>query len=158
MCVSLLDRVHSPDSHGSAGLVSRLISVKSLSSNAHNVRQPTPSEGRQRWHYDTPSSPHQPPDPFTISDDYGRCWSMGTAAATARAAVPSRDYGPDRAAGGLRRSTLWKADDTTKRPSASWPTRQSDARVSEPRFAMTDEALARLFFVRLLVFVFLCGN
>jgi hypothetical protein len=33
--------------------------------------QPTPSEGPQRWHYDTLSSPHLPPSPFIISDDYG---------------------------------------------------------------------------------------
>jgi hypothetical protein len=33
--------------------------------------QPTPSEGRQSWHFDTPSSPHLPPDPVTISHDYG---------------------------------------------------------------------------------------
>jgi hypothetical protein len=51
--------------------------------------QPMPSEGRQRWHYDTLSSPHQLPHPFTISDDYGPpgavARGMGTATASAAA-------------------------------------------------------------------------
>ena len=33
--------------------------------------QPTPSEGRQRWHYDTLSSPHLPPPALVLSDDCG---------------------------------------------------------------------------------------
>ncbi len=33
--------------------------------------QPTPSDGRQSWHYDTLSSLHLPPDSFTTSEDYG---------------------------------------------------------------------------------------
>ena len=33
--------------------------------------QPSPSEVRQRWHYERLSSPQLVPDPFTISDDYG---------------------------------------------------------------------------------------
>ena len=54
-----------------------------------------PWERRQRWHYDTLSSPHLPPDPLTISDDYVpgaavQSWSMGTAAASAGAAGPSQ--------------------------------------------------------------------
>ena len=40
---------------------------------------------------------------------------MNTAAATAEAAGPFRDYGPDGAAGGLSRSTLLQADDTITR-------------------------------------------
>ena len=40
-------------------------------SDALGLLQPTPSEGRQSWHYYTLSSPHLPPSPLTISDDYG---------------------------------------------------------------------------------------
>ena len=58
---------------------------------------------------------------------------MGTAA-TAGAAGPFRDYGPDGAAGGLSRSTPLQADDTTTRPSGSGPTRQTYARDSEPDY------------------------
>ncbi len=32
--------------------------------------QPMPSEGRQSWHYDTLSSLHLQPEPFTTLDDY----------------------------------------------------------------------------------------
>ncbi len=39
--------------------------------------QPTPSEGRQSWHYDTLSSPQLPSDTFTISDDYGPDGTVG---------------------------------------------------------------------------------
>ena len=61
---------------------------------------------------------------------------MGTAAAIAGAAGPYRDYGPDGAADGLSRSTPRYADDTTTRPSGSGPTRQSDARDSEPDYLL----------------------
>jgi hypothetical protein len=61
---------------------------------------------------------------------------MGTAAASAGAAGPSRDYGLDGAADGLSRSTPRHADDTTKRPSGSGPTRESDARDSEPDYLL----------------------
>ena len=56
-----------------------------------------------------------------------------TAAASAGAAGPFREYGPDAAAGGLCRSTPRQADDTTvtTRPSGSGPTRQSNDRDSE---------------------------
>ena len=47
------------------------------------------------------------------------CWSMGTAAASAGAAGPFRDYGPDGAASELSRSTPRQADDTTTRPSGA---------------------------------------
>ena len=59
---------------------------------------------------------------------------MGTAAASAGAAGPFRDYGPDGAAGGLSQSTQRQADDTTTRPSWGWPTRQSDVPDSEPDY------------------------
>ena len=84
--------------------------------------EPTPSEGRQRWHNDTLSSPHLPPDPFTISDYY---WPDGAVGAWAPPLLPPgpqdlpRDYGPEGAAGGLSRSTPRRADDTTTRPQAS---------------------------------------
>ena len=61
---------------------------------------------------------------------------MGTAAATAGAAGPFRDYGPDGAAGRLSRSTPRQADDTTTRPSGSGPTRQSDVWDSEPDYLL----------------------
>ena len=91
--------------------------------------------GTQRWHYDTLSSPHQPPNPFTISDDYGPPGAVGAWAPPPHPPGPqdlSRDYGPDGAAGGLSRSTPRQVDDTTTRPSGSGPTRQSDDRDSEP--------------------------
>ena len=69
---------------------------------------------------------------------------MGTAAASAGAALPPqdlpRDYGPDGAAGGLSRSTQRRADDTTTRrwhtTFGSGPTRQSDDRDSEPDYLL----------------------
>ncbi len=76
------------------------------------------------------------------------CWRMGTAAATAVAAALSRDYGPHGAAGGLSRSTPRQADCTTTRPLGSGPTRQSDARASEPILAFAAEALAGSSVVR----------
>jgi hypothetical protein len=39
--------------------------------------QPTPSEGRHSWHYDTLSSPHLPSDPLTINNDYGPAGAAG---------------------------------------------------------------------------------
>ncbi len=50
----------------------------------------------------------------------------------------TREYGPDGlgAAGGVSRSTLWQADDTTTRPLRSGPTRQSDARYSEANYLL----------------------
>jgi hypothetical protein len=39
--------------------------------------QPALSDGQQSWHFDTLSSPHLPPDPFTISDDYGPDGAVG---------------------------------------------------------------------------------
>ncbi len=66
---------------------------------------------------------------------------MGTDAASAGAAGPSRDYGPDGAADGLSWSTQLHADDTTTRSSGSRPTRQSDAWDPESdRLPMSDEA------------------
>ena len=61
---------------------------------------------------------------------------MGTAAASAGATGPFRDYGPDGAASGLSRSTSRQADDTTTRPSGSGPTRQSDVWDSEPVYLL----------------------
>ena len=45
-----------------------------------------------------------------------------------------RNYGPDRSAGGLCWTTPRQADDLTKRPSGSGPTRQSDALDFEPSY------------------------
>ncbi len=68
---------------------------------------------------------------------------MGTADATAGTAGPSRDYGSDGGVDGLSWSTPLHADDTTSRPPRSGPTRQSDARVSEPDYLpIFDEAQA----------------
>ena len=61
---------------------------------------------------------------------------MGTAASTAGAAGPFRDYGPDEAVGELSRSTPRQADDTATQPSGSGPTRQSDIRDSEPDYLL----------------------
>ena len=61
---------------------------------------------------------------------------MGTAAAIAGAAGPSRDYGQDGAADGLSRSTPRQADATTTRPSGSRLTRQSDVRDLEPDYLL----------------------
>jgi hypothetical protein len=73
------------------------------------------------------------PDPSLSVMTTGRAELLehDRAAATAGAAGPSRDYGPDGAAGGLRGSTPRQADDTTTRPSGSGPTLQADARDSE---------------------------
>ena len=84
--------------------------------------QPTPSEERQRWHYDTLSSPHRPPPALFLRDD---CWPPGAVGGWAPPPLlpgPQdlpRDYGPDGAAGGLSRSTPRRADDTTTRPSGA---------------------------------------
>ena len=48
----------------------------------------TLSEGLWRWHYDTLSSPHLLPSPFTICDDYGP-QELLEHAASAGAAEPS---------------------------------------------------------------------
>ncbi len=69
---------------------------------------------------------------------------MGTTAASAGAAGPSGDYGPDGAADRLCRSTQQHADDTT--------TRQSDARDSESVYLPTsDKALALNYSVSLFI-------
>ena len=84
--------------------------------------QPTPSEGRQRWHYNTISSPHLPPSPFTISDDYGPPGDVGAWAPPPHPPGPQdlpKDYGPDGAAGGLSRSTPRQADDAATQPSGA---------------------------------------
>jgi hypothetical protein len=54
--------------------------------------EPTPSEGRQRWHTDTLSSPQPPPPALFLRDDCGPpgLLGMGTAAASAGAAGPSQ--------------------------------------------------------------------
>ena len=39
--------------------------------------EPTPSEGRQRWHYDTLSSPQPPPPALFLRDDYGPARAVG---------------------------------------------------------------------------------
>ena len=65
-----------------------------------------PLEGRQRLHYDTLSSPHQPPPALVLSDD---CGPAGAVGAWAPPPLPPglqdlpRDYGPDGAACGLIR-------------------------------------------------------
>ena len=88
----------------------------------HGRLQPTPSEGRQCWHYDTLSSPHLPPPALVLSDD---CGSPGAVGGWAPPPLPpgpqdlQRDYGPDGAAGGLSRSTPRQADDATTRPSGA---------------------------------------
>ncbi len=46
-------------------------------SGTSGLLQPTPSEGRQRWHYDTLSSPHLPQDPATTHDNYGQDGAAG---------------------------------------------------------------------------------
>ena len=77
-------------------------------SNTLGRLQPTPSEGRQRWHYDTLSSPQLPPPALVLSDDF---WPQGAVGAWAPPPHPPepqdlpRDYGPDGAASGLSRST-----------------------------------------------------
>ena len=84
--------------------------------------QPTPSEGRQRRHYDTLSSPHLPPPALVLSDDCGPPGAVGAWAPPPLPPGPQdlpRDYGPDGAAGGLSRSTPRQADDTTTRPSGA---------------------------------------
>ena len=89
----------------------------------HAMRlQPTPSEGRQRWHYDTLSSPHLPPPALVLSDDCGPPGAVGGWAPPPLPQGPQdlpRNYGPDGAAGGLSRSTPRRADDTTTRPSGA---------------------------------------
>ena len=63
--------------------------------------QPTPSEGRQRWHYDTLSSPQPPPPALFLRDDCGPpgLLGMGTAAASAGAAGPSQGLRAGRSSG-----------------------------------------------------------
>ena len=39
--------------------------------------EPTPSEGRQRWHYDTLSSPQPPPPALLLRDDCGPARAVG---------------------------------------------------------------------------------
>ena len=66
--------------------------------------QPTPSEGLQRWHYDTLSSPHLPPPALIHSDDCGPPGAVGAWAPPPHPLGPQdlpRDFGPDGAAGGL---------------------------------------------------------
>ena len=90
----------------------------SADSDTHGRLQPTPSEGRQRWHYDTLSSPHLPPPELVLSDDCGPPGAVGGWAPPPLPLGPQdlpRDYGPDGAAGGLSRSTPRRADDTTTR-------------------------------------------
>ena len=55
--------------------------------------EPTPSEGRQRWHNDALSSPQPPPPALFLRDDCGPpgLLGMGTAAASAGAAGPSQE-------------------------------------------------------------------
>ncbi len=56
--------------------------------------QPMPSEGRQSWHYDTPTSLASYYRTKALPSDYGpdgllvQCWSKGNAAASAGAAGP----------------------------------------------------------------------
>ena len=67
--------------------------------------EPTPSEGRQRWHYDTLSSPHLPPPALVLKDDCGPPGAVGGWAPPPLPPGPQdlpRDYGPDGAAGGLK--------------------------------------------------------
>ena len=71
--------------------------------------QPTPSEGRQRWHYETLSSPQPPPPALILRDDCGPTGAVGGWAPQPLPPGPQdlpRDYGPDGAAGGLSRS-VW---------------------------------------------------
>ena len=75
---------------------------------------------------------------------------MGTAAASAGAAGPFRDYWPDEAAGGLSRSTPRQADDTTTLPSQE----RADASVrcsglGARLLATSDEARAGWYIARL---------
>jgi hypothetical protein len=56
--------------------------------------EPTPSEGRQRWHNDALSSPQPPPPALFLRDEEEECGpqgllGMGAAAASAGAAGPS---------------------------------------------------------------------
>ena len=73
-------------------------------------------DGKQRWHYDTLSSPHRPPPALVLSDDCGLQGAVGRWAPPPLPQGPQdlpRDYGPDGAAGGLSRSTLRRADHAT---------------------------------------------
>ena len=59
--------------------------------------QPTPSEGRQRWHCDTLSSPHLPPPALVLSDDCGPLGAVGGWPPLPHPPGPQdlpRDYGP----------------------------------------------------------------
>ena len=68
--------------------------------------EPTPSEGRQRWHNDTLSSPQPPPPALFLRDDCGPARAVGDGHRRLyRRYGPQdlpRDCGPDGAAGGLR--------------------------------------------------------
>ena len=57
-----------------------------------DTSQPTPSEGRQRWHCVTLESPHLPPDPFTISDDYGLDGAVGAWASPPLPSTPDDSF------------------------------------------------------------------
>ena len=89
------------------------------------------------------SSPHLPPDPFAISDDYGPDGAVGAWAPPPHPPRPEpqdlpMDYGPDGAAGGLSRSTPRRADAGGRDHATfgSGPMRQSDDRDSEPHFLL----------------------
>ena len=86
--------------------------------------EPTPSEGRQRWHYDTLSSPQPPPPALVLVMAAGRreLLEHGHHRRIRRGRRTFRgpgDYWPDGAAGGLSRSTPRQADDATTRPSGA---------------------------------------
>ena len=98
--------------------------------------QPTPSEGRQSWHYDTLSSPHLPPPALVLKDD---CWPPGAVTCWGWAPPPlppgpqdlPRDYGPDGAA--LSRRTEAGV------PRGKWTTHlreRADDRDSEPDYLL----------------------
>ena len=98
--------------------------------------QPTPSEGRQRWQYDTLSSPQSPPPALVLTDD---CRPPGAVGGWAPPPLPPgpqglpRDYGPDGAAGGLKPEYTAASGPRTF---GSGPTRQSDDRDSEPDYLL----------------------
>ena len=97
-----------------------------------------PSEGRQRWHYDTLSSP-QPPPALVRSDDCGPPGAVGAWAPPPHPPEPEdlpRDYGPDGSSGRTKpeyTAASGRHDDATF---GSGPTRQSDDRDSEPDYLL----------------------
>ncbi len=127
-------------------------------SDASGRIQSMPSEGRQSWHYDTPTSLRiHPPGPQDSSRDYGPEEAAGSRRRAVGTAEPfqglradqeqwtplstpqgqqylPRNYGPDGSAGWLCRSAPRQADDSTTRPSGRRPTRQSDALDLGPSF------------------------